>query len=565
MLKNVRPQMRLGLALVFLLTLTYGAAARAAVTGPAQPPRRVKVLFLGDGGHHHPLERARQAFSMLGRRGIDLYYTDRVADLNPQTLSRYDCLLLYANIERIAPEQERALLDYVAAGHGFVPVHCASFCFQNSPELTALTGARFKSHGVGKFAETFAAAEHPLLKGLRPIESVDESYVHEMHNEKERTVLSYRVEGDRKEPYTWTRTHGKGRVFYTAWGHDQQTWSNADFQNLLERGVRWAAGDWAVAPATVAEPFKYAEATFEIPNYLPDQPWGTEGARITQMQEPASPDQSVRHMVLPPGFAATLVASEPDIMKPICMAWDERGRMWIAETFDYPNEMQPAGKGNDRITICEDTDRDGRADKFTLFADKLSIPTGICFANGGLIVAQAPDMLFLKDTDGDGKADVRKVLFTGWGTDDTHAGPSNLRYGFDNWVYGAIGYSGFKGTVGGQAVSFGQGLFTSLTATTSPCEASSPAGSRRWPTAPASGPPPIRSARWTTTAATPPPPATPSTPPAASRRSSGTASRSSRNPPPTSSGSSRSSRSARTSRRGTTSTSSPATTSGRRR
>jgi putative membrane-bound dehydrogenase-like protein len=121
--------------------------------------------------------------------------------------------------------------------------------------------------------------------------------------------------------------------------------------------------------------------------------------------------------------------------------------------------MQPAGKGNDRITICEDTDRDGRADKFTLFADKLSIPTGICFANGGLIVAQAPDMLFLKDTDGDGKADVRKVLFTGWGTDDTHAGPSNLRYGFDNWVYGAIGYSGFKGTVGGQAVSFGQGLF----------------------------------------------------------------------------------------------------------
>ncbi len=91
--------------------------------------------------------------------------------------------------------------------------------------------------------------------------------------------------------------------------------------------------------------------------------------------------------------------------------------------------MQPAGKGRDRIMICEDTDGDGRADKFTVFADKLSIPTSLAFANGGVIVHQAPDTLFLKDTDGDDKADVRKVLFTGWGTGDTHAGPSNLRYG----------------------------------------------------------------------------------------------------------------------------------------
>ena len=61
-----------------------------------------------------------------------------------------------------------------------------------------------------------------------------------MHNEKDRTILSYRVDDKGKEPYTWTRTEGKGRVFYTAWGHDQRTWSNGDFQNLLERGIRWA-------------------------------------------------------------------------------------------------------------------------------------------------------------------------------------------------------------------------------------------------------------------------------------------------------------------------------------
>ena len=83
----------------------------------------------------------------------------------------------------------------------------------------------------------------------------------------------------------------------------------------------------------------------------------------------------------------------------------------------------------------------------------------MCFANGGVIVQQAPDTLFLKDTTGSGHADVRKVLFSGWGTRDTHAGPSNLHWGFDNWIYGTVGYSGFKGTVGGQEFSFGQGCY----------------------------------------------------------------------------------------------------------
>ena len=93
----------------------------------------------------------------------------------------------------------------------------------------------------------------------------------------------------------------------------------------------------------------------------------------------------------------------------------------------------------------EDTDGDGKADNVSLFADNLSIPTSLCYANGGLIVAQAPDMLFLKDTDGDGRADEGKVLFTGFRTNDTHAGPSNLRYGLDNWIYAIIGYAGFSG------------------------------------------------------------------------------------------------------------------------
>ena len=448
-----------GVCLFATLAVGWMSIAGADDTAPSQSPapRRVKVLFLGDNGHHVPLERCRDVYSAMGERGIDFVYTDNLNDLNPKTLNHYDVLLLYANWTTISPDQEKALLDYVESGHGFAPIHCASYCFLNSPKITALVGARFKSHKTGVFKETIAKADHPIERGLKPIESWDETYVHEMHNEQDRDVLSYRVEGDHREPYTWTRTQGKGRVFYTAWGHDERTWTNADFRDLLERGIRWAAGDWALQPQPAQQAFTYSPA--KVPFYPAGKAWGTTSEPIDKMQDPLSPQESMKHIALPPGFDLTLVTSEPDVKKPICMAFDERGRLWVAETFDYPNNMQPAGEGHDQITICESTKGDGVADKFTVFADKLSIPTSMCFANGGVIVAQAPDFLFLKDTKGTGKADERKVLFTGWGTRDTHAGPSNLRYGFDNWIYGTVGYSGFDGDVGGEHLRFGAGPF----------------------------------------------------------------------------------------------------------
>src|SRR5690606_3594129 len=123
------------------------------------------------------------------------------------------------------------------------------------------------------------------------------------------------------------------------------------------------------------------------------------------------------------------------------------------------NERKDTG-GEDYILICEDTDGDGKADSFKRFAEGLSIPTGMVFANGGLIVAQAPHMLFLKDNDGDDVADEKRILFSGFGTFDTHAGPSSLAYGFDNWIYACVGYSGFKGKFGdADSLNFGQALF----------------------------------------------------------------------------------------------------------
>ncbi len=116
-------------------------------------------------------------------------------------------------------------------------------------------------------------------------------------------------------------------------------------------------------------------------------------------------------------------------------------------------------QANDRIKICEDTNGDGKADKFTVFADGLNIPTSMIFANDGIIVTMAPDILFMKDTNGDDKVDVTQVLSHGWGKGDTHSGPSNLIYGFDNKIWGSVGYSGFNGTVNGKETRFPMGVF----------------------------------------------------------------------------------------------------------
>jgi putative membrane-bound dehydrogenase-like protein len=455
-------RLRTRLAAVVLSLLGVSALVAVAADAPASKAKPLTVLFLGDKGLHRPADRYAQIAPVLAGRGIEVAYTERVSDLNPDTLGKYDALLVYANTTEISKDQEKALLDYVATGGGFVPLHCASFCFLNSPAYIALVGAQFQKHGTGQFETTVVDPDHPIIKGLEPFRTWDETYVHTRHNTKDRHVLQTRDDQTGSEPWTWTRTHGKGRVFYTAYGHDARTWGHPGFHDLLERGIRWAAnrGDVYDSRPRVAKglkPFEFEPA--DIPLYTPGARWGTLGEPIRKMQKPLTPEESQKHLAMPAGFEAKLFVAEPQIFKPITMTWDHLGRLYVAETVDYPNEMQPTGQGRDRISVVEDSDGDGKADKVSLFADNLSIPTSLCYVNGGLIVAQAPDMLFLKDSDGDGKADERKVLFTGFGTRDTHAGPSNLRYGLDHWIYAIIGYSGFNGEVGGERHNFRQGFF----------------------------------------------------------------------------------------------------------
>jgi putative membrane-bound dehydrogenase-like protein len=445
------------------------SVALFAVNATASDEKFIKLLFLGDNGHHKPADRFRQLQPVLAKRGIDITYTDKVDALSAKTLAPYDGLIIYANHTKWSPENEAALIEFVESGKAFIPLHCASYCFIDSKKYVELVGAQFQRHNTGTFRATVAVPNHEIMKGYKGFESWDETYVHTKHNEKDRTVLEYRMEGTRKEPWTWVRTQGKGRVFYTAWGHDERTFGNPGFHNLVERGIRWAIGkDPSVVPAfglndkpemtpmrKDVKPFEYVDAN--IPFYAPR---GGKAERPKQMQKPVDIEESMKHFVTPVDFEVKAFVTEEKLGgKPIAMTWDEQGRLWVSITHDYPNERQPEGQGRDRIVVCEDTDGDGVCDKVTTFADKLSIPTSLLRYAGGIIVHQAPHTLFLKDTDGDGVADLRQVLVTGWGTGDTHAGPSSLRYGFDNWIYGMVGYSAFNGTVAGERLNFRQGLY----------------------------------------------------------------------------------------------------------
>src|SRR6476469_6952968 len=113
---------------MFTRTLPVLALLLAASPAPAAEPPKLSLLFFGDTAGHQPAARFKTLQPVFAARNITLTYTDKLDDLNPKTLAGYDGLLVYANHTKITPEQEKALLDYVTAGKGFIPVHCASYC-----------------------------------------------------------------------------------------------------------------------------------------------------------------------------------------------------------------------------------------------------------------------------------------------------------------------------------------------------------------------------------------------------------------------------------------------------
>ncbi|MBM3837787.1 MAG: c-type cytochrome [Verrucomicrobia bacterium] len=145
--------------------------------------------------------------------------------------------------------------------------------------------------------------------------------------------------------------------------------------------------------------------------------------------ESDDPSAELASFQIADGFEVNLFASEKDgVVKPIQMRFDARGRLWVIGSTVYP-QIEPGQIPNDKILILEDTDRDGRCDKTTVFADGLMIPTGIELGDGGVYLGHGTELLFFKDTDGDGKADERRVLLRGFGTGDNHQNINSFRWG----------------------------------------------------------------------------------------------------------------------------------------
>ena len=165
-------------ALIAVLIAGVLTMPRAAGQGSGKG-RTIEILFLGHKSTHHDSARFEPMLaSAIESEGFHFTYTPDPADLNTPNLSKYDALMIYANHTSITPEQEKALLDFVAGGKGFLPVHSASFCFQNSPAYIALVGAQFLRHGTGEFMTEIVRPDHPVLDGVQAFQVWDETYVH---------------------------------------------------------------------------------------------------------------------------------------------------------------------------------------------------------------------------------------------------------------------------------------------------------------------------------------------------------------------------------------------------
>jgi putative membrane-bound dehydrogenase-like protein len=175
------------------------------------------------------------------------------------------------------------------------------------------------------------------------------------------------------------------------------------------------------------------------------------------MPAPLSPQDSVAALATKPGLKVELVASEPLIADPVAIDWGIDGRLWVLEMGDYPNGIAvdptrqkevdahhgaaPTRPGG-RLKFLEDTNGDGTYDRATLFLDGLPYPTGIQCWRDGVLIAAAPDVIYAEDTNGDGRADIRKILCRGFGEGNQQHRVNGLRWGLDNWLYLGNGDSG---------------------------------------------------------------------------------------------------------------------------
>jgi len=430
-----------------LLWLVFLASSLPVSAAPSDPPLRVfiraGVKTHGPGQHDHP-RFLKDWTKLLAERGAK---ADGAMDFPTESqLAATDVLAMFAaEAATIKPDQRGYLDKFLKRGGGLVVIHDA-ICGTDPHWFKTVAGGAWE-HRHSKWYEGdvgiyFLDKEHPITRGLSNFEFKDEIY-YDLHMVPGAKILasSFHSVFD-LAPQMWVYEKDNYRAFVCIQGHEYSSFNLPHFRAILLRGIAWAGkrdADLLVNKEEFAS-LKYPEGG------------------------PTAPEKAAAKINAPSEFNISLIASEPLIEKVMSLDWDERGRLWVAETPEYPNgrrinkndnmvalwretnpqlfqgelENRPA---RDRISVLEDSDGDGVMDKKTVFYEGLELVTSLVLYHDGVIVTQAPDIYWLRDTNGDGQADKKVTLYTGMGDFDTHAVISNLRWGMDGWVYATLGYS----------------------------------------------------------------------------------------------------------------------------
>ncbi|MFZ2277622.1 MAG: PVC-type heme-binding CxxCH protein [Prosthecobacter sp.] len=452
----------------FLFCLALAASCVVPHSSFAAEPLRVFIRSgpksHGPGAHDHP-SFLRDWVPLLNERGAKATGGD--AFPTKEQLDATDVLILHLDSGGdIKIGQERKdLLEYLQRGGGIVTIHAASVS-KDHDWFKGIIGGSWH-HGQTKWREGpmhlyFTDRSDKITKDVSNFAMDDEIYydmdvLPECHilagaytpkpagvrNEKAAKRAAEITKGGKEvsiydiQPQVWTYEKGNYRSFVSIPGHYYASFSRPNFRALLLRGIAWAGKrenvDELCKPEELGDNLRYVEGG------------------------PTRPEKAAEKLEVHPEFDISLVASEPLINKVMNVDWDEKGRLWVCETPEYPNgrrelnveKWKDSGSWTtkydrdpiDRISILSDTNGDGVMDKKHVFADKLELVTSFCFYKKGVIACAAPDIWYLEDTDGDETADKRTKLYTGLGTGDTHAVINNLRWGLDGWVYATHGYS----------------------------------------------------------------------------------------------------------------------------
>ena len=469
--------------LLCLLVLTSLAVSASAA--PLRVFIRGGAANRGNEVHAHPRFLAEWK-TLLAERGMKV---DGNTDWpTAEQIRNTDVVVAYAQEGGDAtPEQEALINEFTKRGGGLVVIHTAAVSMKNPGWWRETLGGAWKPGTTkwreGKMDLFFTENQrlgggHPITIGASNFYFDDEIY-YDMDIKPEARVLasSYTpnvregrkpAEGNKPNIYdiqaqmwVYEKTAEGGTAPYRAFvsipGHQFATFNRPNYRAILLRGIAWAGKRTNIDEFT--KPEEVSALTYP------------EGG-------PQKPADTLKALEIHPDFNLKLVASEPLISKPMNFDWDPAGRLWVAETPEYPNGrrgMRPDYRGKewkdhggvdptpgiqerkaiDKISILTDSNGDGVMDKKEIFYEGLDLVTGLVFYKDGVIVTQAPDILWLRDTNGDGKADKVEKLYTGLGTGDTHAVINNPRWGWDGWIYATHGYSGGKVTSGDGAKAFG--------------------------------------------------------------------------------------------------------------